>query len=204
MASIIEIYHRLCEHFSNDDLSWLNMRLGSYLMCDFSQGKTTNHLLCDELETATRVKKVVFNPPATIILWNDGSKSVVKAQNDEPFDPEKGFVMAYLKKLLGNDNTFNKEIAKWVKWEEPKMPKATFIPNNKPLTTEQIIKMNGEKLWVIGLDNNKVEHNKFSSNGWHTVNFLHGKLYDDDGGWYRIEDNDTECGFHAYLEQPKG
>ena len=30
------------------------------------------------------------------------------------YDKEKGFVMAYLKKLLGNDNTFNKEIAKWV------------------------------------------------------------------------------------------
>ena len=59
-------------------------------------------------------KKVIFNPPATIIIWNDGSKSVVKAQNGEPYDREKGFVMAYLKKLLGNDNTFNKEIHKWV------------------------------------------------------------------------------------------
>ena len=61
------------------------------------------------------IKKVIFNDPATIIKWRDGTKTVVKCQNGEPFDPEKGFVMAYLKKLLGNDNTFNKEIAKWVK-----------------------------------------------------------------------------------------
>lgn len=47
-------------------------------------------------------------------LWDDGSKTVVKAQNGEPYDCEKGFVMAYLKKLLDNDNTFNKEIHKWV------------------------------------------------------------------------------------------
>lgn len=60
------------------------------------------------------IEKVVFNDPATIIIWGDGTKTVVKAQN-EPFDKEKGFVMACLKKMLGNDNTFNKEIKKWVK-----------------------------------------------------------------------------------------
>lgn len=62
-----------------------------------------------------RIKNVIFNNPATIIFWRDGTKTVVKAQNGEPYDPEKGFVMAYLKRLLGNDNTFNKEIHKWVK-----------------------------------------------------------------------------------------
>lgn len=60
------------------------------------------------------IKKVIFNNPATIIYWNDGSKTVVKCQNGEYFDKEKGFALAYLKKLLGNDNTFNKEIHKWV------------------------------------------------------------------------------------------
>ena len=60
------------------------------------------------------IKKVIFNKPATIIVWFDGSKTVVKCQPGDVYDPEKGFVMAYLKKLLGNDNTFNKEIAKWV------------------------------------------------------------------------------------------
>ena len=64
-----------------------------------------------------QIKKVIFNSPATIIMWNDGSKTVVKCQTGDEYDPEKGFVMAYLKKLLGNDNTFNKEINKWV-WEE--------------------------------------------------------------------------------------
>ena len=60
------------------------------------------------------IKRAIFNPPATIILWNDGTKSVVKCQNGEEYDAEKGFALAYLKKLLGNDNTFNKEINKWV------------------------------------------------------------------------------------------
>ena len=61
-----------------------------------------------------RIKEVIFNPPATIIKWEDGTKTVVKCQGDDEYDREKGFVMAYLKKLLGNDNTFNEEINKWV------------------------------------------------------------------------------------------
>lgn len=65
-----------------------------------------------------KIKRVIFNPPATIILWTDGTKSVVKCQNGEEFDAEKGFALAYLKKLLGNDNTFNKEIHKWVVVED--------------------------------------------------------------------------------------
>jgi hypothetical protein len=64
-----------------------------------------------------KIKRVLFNPPATIIFWEDGTKTVVKAQDGDWYDHEKGFVLAYLKKLLGNDNTFNKEINKWV-WEE--------------------------------------------------------------------------------------
>ncbi len=63
--------------------------------------------------TKPEIEKVIFNEPATVILWKDGTKTVVKAHN-EPYDEEKGFVMAYLKRLLGNDNTFNKEIRKWM------------------------------------------------------------------------------------------
>ena len=48
------------------------------------------------------VTRVIFNDPATIILWADGTKTVVKV-HDEPFDKEKGFAMAVLKKALGDD-----------------------------------------------------------------------------------------------------
>lgn len=61
-----------------------------------------------------KVERVIFNHPATIIFWKDGSKTVVKCQQGDTYDKEKGFVMAYLKKLLGNKNEFNKEINKWV------------------------------------------------------------------------------------------
>ena len=105
MDTIEDVYTRLREKFSYGDLVWLSYNLN----------RNYQPIICghQHLPTVT-VKKVIFNNPATIIYWTDGSKTVVKCQNGEPFDAEKGFVMAYLKKLLGNDNTFNKEINKWV------------------------------------------------------------------------------------------
>ena len=48
------------------------------------------------------IDRVIFNDPATIILWNDGSKTVVKRSDDDIWDSEKGFCMAIIKKLYGN------------------------------------------------------------------------------------------------------
>lgn len=46
--------------------------------------------------------KVIFNDPATIVFWNDGSKTVVKCSEDDVFDTYRGFTMAYLKKTMGS------------------------------------------------------------------------------------------------------
>lgn len=48
------------------------------------------------------IDRVIFNDPATIILWKDGSKTVVKRSDDDVWDPEKGFCMAVIKKLYGH------------------------------------------------------------------------------------------------------
>ena len=47
------------------------------------------------------IDRVIFNDPATIIIWKDGSKTVVKRSEDDIWDPEKGFCMAVIKKLYG-------------------------------------------------------------------------------------------------------
>ena len=46
------------------------------------------------------IERVIFNPPATIVLWKDGSKTVVKVHNEE-FDKEKGLAMAILRSEYG-------------------------------------------------------------------------------------------------------
>jgi hypothetical protein len=65
-----------------------------------------------------RIKKVIFNDPATIILWKDGTKTVVKCAEGETYDPEKGFAMAFIKYHMGNDNQFHKMFKKYMPKEE--------------------------------------------------------------------------------------
>lgn len=60
------------------------------------------------------IKDVIFNAPATIVFWEDGTKTVVKAQ-EEDFDPEKGLAMAISKKALGNEGNYYETIKKWMK-----------------------------------------------------------------------------------------
>lgn len=53
------------------------------------------------------IRKVIFNDPATIVYWIDGSKTVVKCQEGDTYDKEKGLAMAISKKVLGNKGNFN-------------------------------------------------------------------------------------------------
>lgn len=50
-----------------------------------------------------KIKEIIFNGPATIVFWPDGTKTVVKCDPRDEFDPEKGLAMACAKKLLGDD-----------------------------------------------------------------------------------------------------
>ena len=61
------------------------------------------------------VKKVIFNDPATIVYWKDGTKTVVKCQKGDVFDPDKGSAMAFLKKCWGNKGNFNDKLIKIMK-----------------------------------------------------------------------------------------
>lgn len=67
------------------------------------------------------ISKVIFNGPATIIIWNDGVKTVVKANGSdlENFDYEKGISMAIAKRYFGNVGHYYENIKKWIPKEEP-------------------------------------------------------------------------------------
>ena len=67
----------------------------------------------EKVADSSIISRVIFNDPATIILWSDGTKTVAKTHGDDAFDPEKGFAVACAKKLLGGGNAFRMECAKW-------------------------------------------------------------------------------------------
>ena len=59
-------------------------------------------------------KKVIFNPPATIILWDDGTKTVVKCSEDDEYSKETGIALCFMKKYLGNHGSYNKVFKRWI------------------------------------------------------------------------------------------
>lgn len=78
------------------------------------------------------IKKVIFNDPATIILWEDGSKTVVKCGEHEKYDPEKGFAMALAKHFLGDHGRYYNLFKKY-------LPEKTFTPDDEVLIRAKLV-----------------------------------------------------------------
>ena len=51
------------------------------------------------------ITRVIHNNPATIVFWNDGTKTVARTQNGDPYDPTAGLLVCVMKKMVGNDQT---------------------------------------------------------------------------------------------------
>lgn len=62
-----------------------------------------------------KVTNVIFNNPATIVFWSDGTKTVVKCGERDQYDPEKGLAMAIAKKSLGNTRDYYNIFNRWLK-----------------------------------------------------------------------------------------
>lgn len=63
--------------------------------------------------THHEIKKVIFHNPATIVLWEDGTKTVVKCQEGDTYSKEIGLAMCMLKKYMGNKGNFNEVFKKY-------------------------------------------------------------------------------------------
>lgn len=59
------------------------------------------------------IERVIFNDPATIIMWKDGTKTVVKCAEFDEYDPEKGMAMAIAKRALSVNGSYYNQIKKW-------------------------------------------------------------------------------------------
>lgn len=95
-----------------------------------------------------RIKNVIFNDPATIVFWEDGTKTVVKCDPEYDFyDPEKGLTMAIVKKMFGNKGNYFNEIKKWTNeyYEKEAEKNAEWESTFTPISLEQL-KLDIEKL----------------------------------------------------------
>lgn len=101
------LYRYLNEQYRNElcdkEIKWnLELQQEIFDPIDWNSGPLT-------------LKKVIFNPPATIAFWADGTKTVVKCMAGDIYDPYAGLALCYSKKLLGRQfhKTFRKYCASY-------------------------------------------------------------------------------------------
>lgn len=81
----------------------------------------SGYLYQNQVYGLARFGKVIYNPPATIIFWEDETKTVVKCCETDIYDLEKGFAMAVIKKLCGNTSAqFHRLFKTWCLESEDK------------------------------------------------------------------------------------
>ena len=81
------------------------------------------------------IKKVKFNPPATIVFWTDNTKTVVKCQGED-YDPEKGLAMCISKKMLGDKGNYYEVFKKWLPKEDDSDVVQKVFEHIRPQTFE--------------------------------------------------------------------
>ena len=83
------------------------------------------------------LKKVIYNDPATIAFWSDGTKTIVKAQPGDIFDPEKGLAMVIAKKACGNTGNYYNGFKKWLPKEPVDKEEIIYKPEKHEDTIEE-------------------------------------------------------------------
>ncbi len=93
------------------------------------------------------IKNVIFNPPATVVYWTNGTKTVVKCNENDIFDPEKGLALAVAKRCAGNHGAYYAEIRHWVE-------KCWKGNPNKPCTAEHSANLDAVKASIEKMNHN--------------------------------------------------
>lgn len=80
------------------------------------------------------IKNVHFNDPMTIVLWEDGTKTIVKCQDGDVYSEELGLAMCIAKKALGNKGNFNEVFKKWLPVESAYPSVQTAPVTDRPMS----------------------------------------------------------------------
>lgn len=131
------------------------------------------------ISVKANIKKVIFNDPATIVLWDDNTKTVVKCQDGDSYSKELGLAMCIAKKYLGNKGNFNETFKKYIGDEYTHCEKDKLLPIKVGTKIEIINAGDG----AHGADGKKgivISYNYLSKN--------HHGLTNDKPGYYVLTD----------------
>lgn len=97
------------------------------------------------LTPTTKVDRIVFNDPATIVFWKDGTKTIVKCSDNEDFNPYFGFCAAVAKRVFGNNSQVRKmvESGYFQDTNDGKVKQKTVTKNNSTKKSKKEKSKNG-------------------------------------------------------------
>ena len=81
------------------------------------------------------IKKVYFKDPVTVVLWEDGTKTIVRRDERDTYDAEKALAMAFAKKALSNKGNYYNVFKKWIPDKHDSNAKQRHV-NNKIVRSE--------------------------------------------------------------------
>lgn len=74
--------------------------------------------VCDDIPAKTQyipeIANVYFNNPMTVVIWKDGTKTLVRCQSSDAYSEETGLALCISKKAFGNKGNFNDIFKKWI------------------------------------------------------------------------------------------
>ncbi len=89
---------------------------GSFEVADIIMKDIYNDLTYQmDIKPYFKIKEVIFNDPATIVYWEDGTKTVVKCGKDDIYNKETGLALCFMKKALNNKGNYNNLFRKYIK-----------------------------------------------------------------------------------------
>jgi hypothetical protein len=59
------------------------------------------------------IKEMIYSDPATVVFWDDGTRTVCKAFETDEYNPESGLAMCIIKKLYGG-SALKKILDAWI------------------------------------------------------------------------------------------
>lgn len=88
----------------------------------------------------SKIKKVIFSGPCTIVLWANGDKTVVKRAEGDKNDREVAVLYAIAKKKFGNITRVHKKIDPFAKTNAQRIAILRYIVAEYGFDVEELVK----------------------------------------------------------------
>ena len=83
------------------------------------------------------LEKYIINENATILFWDDGTKTISKRDKKDEFDKELGFLFAYFYKKFNGSKASMKRVIDTIDYKKIKTFLFEFYVNDSKKTAEQ-------------------------------------------------------------------